>query len=157
MKEIPLTQGKVAIVDDEDYEYLNQWKWCVTDTGYAIRQASRPSKKGIRMHRVIMQTPDGMDTDHINGNKLDNRRCNLRICTRSQNLQNSLAHSNNTSGRKGVSWSTLHQKWVAQIKTNTGYHYLGLFSDIADAVKTYDVAARKYFMEFARPNFQEEK
>jgi hypothetical protein len=113
MKYIQLTQGKVAIVDDEDFERVNQFKWCF-DTGYAARKSGpRKAQVKIWLHRFIMQTPPGMDTDHINGNKLDNRKNNLRICTHSINLNNSKLARNNTTGFQGVSWSKDKKKWRA--------------------------------------------
>jgi len=97
MKEIQLTQNKVALVDDEDFEYLNQFKWCAAKLSgifYAVRNAPRDGKRYMYfMHRVIMQTPDGMQTDHKSGETLDNRRCNLRVCSVMQNGHNSNAAS----------------------------------------------------------------
>ena len=100
MKEIPLTQGKVALVDDEDFEVLKLHKWFVIDQGcginYAVRNTptglKKPRQRCVRMHRVIMGTPNGLETDHINGNGLDNRRENLRILTHQENMQNCAFH-----------------------------------------------------------------
>lgn len=119
MKEINLTQGKKAIVDDDMYEYLSQWKWCYSH-GYAIRQSSRVNGKQhtIWMHRQIMATPKGMETDHIDRNKLNNQYHNLRICTRSQNTMNTGVHVDNTSGFKGVTWHKRKLGWQAQIRVN---------------------------------------
>ena len=151
MKTIELTQGKVTIVDDDDFERLNQWKWRYNTNGYAIRSISRkPGKRTIRMHREIIGTPDGMETDHINCNKLDNRKENLRFCNRSQNEANRFKYNNNTSGRKGICWNKDRQKWVAQIQVNGKGVYLGRFTDIEDAAKAYEKAATEYFGEFAR-------
>jgi len=98
MRTIKLTQGKFAIVDDCDFEWLNQWKWHYS-AGYVV---SKMGGKNIYLHRFILQTPPKMDTDHINHNKLDNRRKNLRVATRSQNKQNTLISRANKSGFKGV-------------------------------------------------------
>src|SRR5687768_11145590 len=97
-KQISLTQGKFATVDDADFDHLNQWKWHFSHYGYARRTTSSRfgRQKFIFMHREIMQAPDGMDVDHINCNKLDNRRQNLRLCTRADNLRNRNKQSNNT-------------------------------------------------------------
>jgi hypothetical protein len=152
MKEIQLTQGKIAIIDDEDYEFLSQWKWCYYKTGYAIRSAYNKETKrrySILMHRVIMHTPDGMDTDHINHNTLDNRKSNLRICTHSQNQMNKHKQSNNTSGHTGVSWHKRNHQWQAQIKLNGKYISLGFHDDIDEAIDAYDMKARELFGEFA--------
>src|SRR4030065_939634 len=106
MKEIKLTKGKVAIVDDEDYDWLMQWKWRINSIGYAMRTVKKNGKaRKIFMHRVILNTPSDMCSDHANHNRLDNRRCNLRICTKQQNQANAPAPKNNRSGGKGVSWN----------------------------------------------------
>jgi hypothetical protein len=153
-KIIPLTQGKEAIVDDDDYEWLNQWKWCFVKTGYAIRGKRRPERGIILMHREIMHTPNGMYTDHINGDKLCNLRCNLRICTASQNIANTNKLQNNTSGYKGVYFEKERNKWVAGIHDKKNRHIkLGRFKNKIDAAKAYDKAAREMFGEFAKTNF----
>ena len=155
MKEIPLTQGKVTLVDDEDFEYLNQWKWYYDNCGYARRSIHVPDQGAILMHRAIVQTPDDMETDHINGNKLDNQRTNLRICTMPQNRRNRRAYANNTSGFKGVVWNMSAKKWEAYIRMNIKRIYLGLFADPAEAARAYDKAATQYYGEFANLNFPE--
>lgn len=148
-KSIPLSQGKITLVDDEDYEYLNQWKWTYTE-GYAFRMARIGSKrKHTKMHRVIMNTPGDMQTDHINGNGLDNRRANLRICTATENKRYSLRRSDNTSGHKGVTWHVGHQKWQARITVDQERIHLGYFTAIEEAVKFYKVAAEAYHGDFA--------
>lgn len=157
-KQISLTQGLFATVDDTDFEFLNQWKWCAhTKDGkkfYAVRSGLRlPFQKTIYMHRVIMNTPDDMDVDHRDGNGLNNTRGNLRNCTNTQNQRNREKLSNNTSGYKGVTWNKEREKWVAQIKVNGKLIRLGRFSKIEDAAHAYDQAAKKYFGEFARTNF----
>jgi hypothetical protein len=158
MKEISLTKGKLALVDDEDFEYLNQWKWYCSPFGYALRSQSRrlPGPRiAIKMHRVVCNTPEDMETDHINGNKLDNRRSNLRACTRSENQHNRNKLVGNTSGFKGVTWHIKSKKWASYIVVNNHQIYLGLFQDIIDAANAYDSSAKKYFGEFARLNFPE--
>ncbi|KKM14674.1 hypothetical protein LCGC14_1703720, partial [marine sediment metagenome] len=101
MKRIPLTQGKFAIVDDDIFDYLSQWKWYAQkdrNTFYALRNVVVKGKaKTIRMHRQILNSKKGQQTDHLNGNGLDNRRCNLRICTRSQQAMNTKKRRNCTS------------------------------------------------------------
>lgn len=157
MKEIQLTQGKVALVDDEDFEYLNQWKWCackISNRFYAIRSYRLNSKKiFIYMHRLITNNNDSkMHTDHKNNNPLDNRRENLRICTNSQNQMNTKVQINNTSGFKGVVWNKIAKKWVAQIKLNNKLKNLGRYINPIDAARAYNAAAIKYHGEFASLN-----
>jgi hypothetical protein len=165
MKEIPLTKGKVAIVDDDDYEYLRQFKWYYADRYAArgqwigdIRYSNGKQKlKTIRMHRVIMNTPGGMETDHINGNKLDNRKENLRICTGVQNRRNRVKYKNNSIGYKGVFIKKKHKNKTfesicAQICVNKKIIHLGTFKTPEEAAKAYNEAAIKYYGEFAQLN-----
>jgi flagellar basal body rod protein FlgC len=105
------------------------------------------------MHRLIMNTPDGMDTDHINSNGLDNRRQNLRICTHAENLANRKKQISNTSGYKGVSWDKSCKKWAANISICGKYKKLGRFTDLVEAARAYDAAAKEVYGEFAKPNF----
>lgn len=135
MAKIKLTQDKYAIVDDADFEWLNQWKWKLNWNGYACRNA-RADGRYVKtyMHRLINATPTGQDTDHINRNKLDNRRSNLRDATRSQNNFNMLPSVANTSGTKGVSWSKQRNSWRAYIKIAGRQVYLGRFKDKQDAI-----------------------
>lgn len=158
MEEILLTRGKVALVDDEDYEWLNQYKWSANYIGgkfYAVRSGPRPQKETIYLHRVVMGTPKGMDVDHINGDGLDNRRSNLRLSTHTENLQNQRKRPNNTSGFKGVSWKKQDGKWRARITVNGKAVALGHFDDLEEAALAYDKAAIEHFGEFARLNFPE--
>jgi len=150
MKEIQLTQGKVTIVDDDMYDYLNQWKWYYNGR-YAQRQQwmGNGKEKNIHMSRLIMNAPDDMQVDHINHDKLDNRRSNLRICTGSQNCANTRKHSTNISGIKGVSWDKINNKWVARMSYQRKYINLGRYTNLDDAAEAYANGAKKYFGEFA--------
>ena len=151
-KSIPLTRGKSALVDDEDFEWLNQWKW-YCNHGYAVRKSSNlPGKqKMIFMHREILQTPDDMESDHINRDRQDNRRENLRVCTTAENQHNAKIRSDNTSGFKGVSFNRHTEKWEARIG-NGNRIYLGLFDSLDDAVHVYNKAARELYGKFV-PSF----
>lgn len=150
MKTIQLTQNKITIIDDEDFELISQYKWY-----YGNRYALSGSKiKGkqctVYMHRLVMNAQEGDEVDHINLDKLDNRKLNLRFCTRSGNMQNSKKHKNNTSGHKGVYWNKYAKKWRAQIVLNYKLIYLGYFKNIEDAVDAYAKASKKYHKEFGR-------
>ena len=145
-KSIPLTKGFFAIVDDEDFDKLNIFKWYYISNRYAARWNG---KENICMHREIMNTPDKMETDHINGNGLDNRKENLRICTTSENAKNRKGHG--TSKYLGVSWSKKRKKWIAQININGKVKFLGRFDSEVLAAEIYDQYAIKNHKDFARP------
>lgn len=156
VKQIPLTQGKFAIVDDADYEHLMQWKWCFHK--YAMRTEhlgmfnGKKKQKWIGMHSFIMDTPNGMQTDHINGNKLDNRRANLRMCSSAENKRNRPKYSNGLSKFKGVMRIKNSDKWKASICVNSKPFYLGLFKNEYDAAQAYNFAAYEFYGEFANFN-----
>lgn len=155
MKQIPLTQGKFAIVDDDMFDYLSQWKWQCVSVGYAQRRTGSilGKRTWIYMHRQIMNAPKTLEVDHINGNKLDNRRENLRLCTRAQNRRNNNMQMNNVSGFKGVSWAKRDQKWRAKIRVDGRTIHIGNFEDPKEAARAYDAKARELHGEFARTNF----
>lgn len=136
MKKIPLTQGKFALVDDGDFEELTRWKWWFDATnGYACRTVWKKSK--VYMHRQVLDTPKGKYTDHINHNKLDNRKHNLRICSQSINMHNSRKLTGKYSTYKGVSWNKNRKRWFAQITCNYKHINLGYFNDEKTAHSAY--------------------
>jgi len=150
MKKIKLNKGEYALVDDEDFKYLNQWKWFLRDTGYAVRTDYRRlgfkkyKMKRIYMHRVVNDTPDNLQTDHINRNKLDNRASNLRTVTNQQNAFNASLNKANNSGTKGVCWSENRNKWCAYIHIDNKAIPLGRFINIKDAIKARKKAELVY-------------
>ena len=150
MKYIKLTKDKFAIVNDEDYEKVNQHKWCYDCLDYAVRNKGQSKKQ--RMQNFILNPPIGFIIDHINGNGLDNRRNNLRIATQSQNRANSIINKNNTSGHRGVYWYKPYNKWMVMIMVNYKQIFLGYHIDKLKAVRIYNKSAIKYFGEFAKLN-----
>ena len=147
---IKLTRGGHTIVDGSDFKYLSQFNWHKNHYGYAVRSVSGGRK--ILMHREIMDTPKGLDTDHINHNPLDNRKVNLRVCEHGQNQANHTIQKNNTSGFKGVYWHNQRQKWWARLQYKGKQRSLGLYSDKIDAAKAYNRGAIQYFGEYANLN-----
>jgi hypothetical protein len=141
---IPLTRGQFAIVDDEDFEFLAQWKWHALKqpkTHYAARTVKIEGRKTtIWMHRLINGTPDGSLTDHINGDGLDNRRENLRSVTHQDNMINCARHVSGSSRFRGVSWHIRQGCWIAQITVDRKNIYLGRFSTELAAHEAYTAA-----------------
>ena len=157
-KEIPLSTqkrrnsqnlGLVALVDDEDYDWLSQWNWSAVSThrrngGYAMRR-DNVTGKTILMHRMILKASDGGEVDHINGNGLDNRRCNLRLVTPQQNRRNRSTGRNNQTGYKGVTFDKKSGRWVMSFRV--------VFDSAEEAARVYDQLAAAVFGEHAKTNF----
>ncbi len=152
MRRIRLTQGKYTLIDNEDFERLNLQKWYFHSTGYAVRTDNK-NKKGIYLHRFILNTSKKIETDHINGNKLDNRKSNLRVCTMMQNRKNRRKQCGVYSNYKGVYWSKGSKKWFVSITSNKKRFYLGLFKNKIKAAIAYDKKSLEVHREFAKPNF----
>ena len=160
-KEIKLTRGMVAVVDDDDYDWLSKWSWCAhkhKGKYYAergIRERGTCFQKTIRMNREILSAPDCFQVDHIDGDSLNNQKHNLRVCTDSQNKFNRGVSKRNKSGYKGVHWNAQRKKWCASIQENKNKFVLGFFEESVDAAKAYDEAAKKHHGRFAVLNFPE--
>jgi len=161
MIKIPLYSKKyselVALIDDEDFDLINQYHWNLRwypsqktfyALGYVLGTRSR-----IRMHRLILSVPFGMDIDHRDHNGLNNQKSNIRICTRSQNMANVRKHKG-VSRFKGVSWFKRDKKWQSSIMLNQKSIHLGLFDNEIDAAKIYDGKAIELFGEYANTNFE---
>lgn len=154
---IPLSAGKFAIVDTEDFEYLNQWKWSYSGAGYARRVVQKNNNQtNIYMHRLISKTPARMVTDHINGDKLDNRKSNLRVCNHAQNIRNHKLQINNTSGFIGVS-KTKGGRWRAYSGSRNKVQHLGVFDSSVEAAKARDEYVSVHYNGFEVLNFNKEK
>ena len=165
MKIISLTRGLQTIVDDEDYDFLMQWKWRAlkakrkktTQVWYAYRTTSRPNRKSVYMHREVMirsGIENPQQCDHEDSNGLNNQRKNLRHATASQNRWNMRKRTGCSSQFKGVYWHKKTKAWMARIAQFGKYHYLGLFNNESDAAKAYNDAALRLFGDFANLNSQ---
>lgn len=154
---IPLTRGLSAIVDDSDFAELNALKWHAAGNGYAVR--SQRVKNGndlkIFMHKVLLNAAPGQLVDHKDGDKLNNRRSNLRLADRAGNSMNRRRGRDNTTGLKGIVRRSRvgGTRWEASIRVNYKLVYLGMFEDRLAAAMAYDEAAKKLHGDFARPNF----
>ena len=154
MKEIILTQGRVALVDDEDFEELSRYQWCAAKNRnkfYAHRKErdSQGKRYSVYMHREVLKTPHDMHTDHIDGDGLNNMRANLRICTIAENQRNRGKQSNSTSKFKGVTWQKVSNKWRARITVNGKKKHIGCYVTAEEAYRAYCEAAKKYHGGFA--------
>jgi hypothetical protein len=157
VKEVFLTRGYVALVDDEDYGNVMRYRWYVLKarkcrrTPYATRKGKRGETPIVSMHRHILGNR-WPEIDHINGNGLDNRRSNLRPCNRSQNLANSRDRDRKWSHYRGVTFCEESGRWHAQLQYRGKHRHLGTFLCEEDAAAAYDLAARRYFGDFAVTN-----
>lgn len=170
MKEIELTQGKVAIVDDEDFDLVNRFKWyalCSGNTWYAVRKQTKKetlqkmwvdkkdTRQLIHMHRFVMGMPSKVMVDHKNHNGLDNRKENLRLATNAENQHNRKISTNNKSGYKGVSYNRTDRVWIASIRNNGIRENLGRFKSPEEANMAYISAAIRIHGEFILENNNE--
>jgi hypothetical protein len=158
VKEIPLTQGQVALVDDCDFEWIMGYNWFAdydqhTKGWYAATNiGSRPNRTLLLMHRLIMDAQPGQRVDHVDHEGLHNNRGNLRFCSNSQNLANMRMMVTNTSGFKGVTFHRRDKVWQAQIKVNGKFMYIGSYHTAGEAADAYDKHALLYNGVFALTN-----
>ena len=159
MRKIPLTKGKYALIDDEDFEQLNRFRWAVQKGGntfYAVRHARIKYRRcGLLMHRAILglEYKDGVHTDHIDGNGLNNQRSNIRMCTQQQNLFNRKSNKGSSSKYKGIYWDAKKQRWRCRIVIDGEQIHIGTFKSEILAAKAYDEKAKELHGEFAKLNF----
>lgn len=157
MKKIHLSglrgKGKFALVDDEDYSELIKYRWMITSKGYAVRYICENNTViCILMHRMLLNPPHKMVVDHIDNDKLNNCRNNLRVVTIAENIRRMSCNRKNTKLYKGVWYVKTARKWVAAIKVNYVSHHLGRFNNPEDAARAYNEAAKKYFGKFVTLN-----
>lgn len=147
---VTLTRGLEAIIDAADVPLVEGRNWCALVQRHGAYAVAKGEKSLMRMHRIIARAPDGMEVDHVSGDGLDNRQCNLRLATASQNRCNARLRSNNTSGFKGVTWDKYNRKWRAQIKWQGQVQYLGCYADKMEAQSAYAAASEKIHGAFGR-------
>lgn len=154
MKELSLTQGKIALVDDSDYDWLSLTPWYYSGPGYAARDFTRNKEKiSVYMHRLILNVTDDKEVDHIDGNKLNNTRGNLRVCSREENACNLKNRNGGTSKYKGVYWDGSRGYYRVEINSKTyGDYYVGAFYSEDEAGLAYNLVARSLHGEFANIN-----
>jgi hypothetical protein len=154
MKKIAVGKNKFALIDNDHFEKISRWSWHISG-GYVVR-TGRKKVSGVwkqfpvYLHRLIVGAKKGEVVDHANRNKLDNRGTNLRRCTQSDNLANSVRRKNNKSGYKGVIWDKTGKKWRAGFMKNGRWTHLGMFKSKIAAARNYKEALRTAFGEFAR-------
>lgn len=161
MKQLMLQNGGFALVDDEDYKELSKYKWYADyrPRSCYIRRMERrntpegPRQRYVYLHRQIMQPPPGMQVDHINSDATDNRRENLRICTRSQNNQNARRRVDSKHSYKGV-WITKGGKYASRIRNGNKRVHIGVYDNEVLAAKAYDQKAKELFGAYAKLNFE---
>jgi len=157
---LELSQGGKALVDEEDYSRVARYKWRRINKGglrYAVHSFRRGPEetKNIYLHRMLLQLPAGrerLEVDHINGNGLDNRKANLRICSRSENMMNQRPRHGLSSSYKGVWWHKRAEKWYSGIMVGKKNFHIGCFIEEEEAARAYNVAAQEHFGDFARLN-----
>ncbi len=158
MKQIKLSQGKFALVDDEDYDSLSENKWCAIRAYdgkrvYSMRTQTKPIRKVILMHREILSPPSGLMVDHVDGDGLNNQRSNLRVCTNAENQWNRGKSVFNSTGFKGVTYHKRSGVYQAQIRYMGKSIYIGSFETPEEAAEAYDNYAVNLHGDFSVTNF----
>jgi hypothetical protein len=157
--QVPLTRGLCCLIDESDIDAIRQTCWTAKRTTggwYAHGLLGRGTSGKwcyVAMHELLLRIDDGINVDHINGNGIDNRRCNLRPCSQQENCMNRIRRCDSSSQYKGVGWYPKYSKWFAKIQCGDAKEFLGYFASEVDAAVAYDSAARRLFGEFARLNF----
>jgi len=146
---VPLTRGAYAVVDTASVPVISSYLWSCNSHGYACARVGRAR---LLMHRLLTVAPSGVEVDHANADRADNRLANLRLCDRTQNQQNRRLNTSSKSGYKGVSWHKGRGRWAARIMASGRAVSLGYFDDASDAARAYDDACVRLFGAFARPN-----
>lgn len=152
MKYIKLYHGELVKVDNDDFDKLNQYKWHLCAYGYAERSKYFPeSQKSIqvKMHREIMGFPKDLEVDHINQDRLDNRKENLRLVTKSQNGMNRGPTKKNKSGYKGIHWDEINKKWSVHVNANKKMVFFGRYKSLKEAIIACNKARSVYHGEYA--------
>lgn len=161
MKEILLSKGFAAIIDDDDFERVSKFKWYTRSNGgskfYAATGTPGDSNKKIYLHRFILEAPSNLQVDHINGNTMDNRKENLRLCTIQENLRNKKASGQYKGAIYAGKGRDLAKPWSARISHEGKNLYLGYYATAEEAAKAYDKAAKELYGEFAQLNFKEKE
>lgn len=157
MRTIELGRGYTTVVDEDDYDKLSQYNWSVDERSHTTYVKRSVYEGGIRtgteiMHRLIMDAPEDMQVDHINGDGLDNRKENLRLCSQKQNLMNKRSVVDSSSKHKGVCWDKGSSKWRAYIQVDKKKKHLGYYTDELAAASAYNEAAKEHFGEYAKVN-----
>lgn len=147
-----IIKNKKCLIDKEDLNKYSGSHWHVSKGYLFVSRKIKDKWVNVPISRLIMNAPENLEVDHINRNKLDNRKENLRLATTSQNHANKPKQSNNTSGYKGIHWRKNRNKWIATIQVNKNRKYLGCSSDIKEVVKIYNEAAKSYFGNYAYLN-----
>jgi len=156
MKKILTKQGNEILVDDIEYTHLSRFNWRLNAYGEVVAEKYPNGRENKRVHykmgRLVAKTPKGLTVDHINGNKLDNRKENLRNCTLYENNLNKDKRRHNTTGFKGVDFFKQYQKYRARVRYDKKEYHLGYFDNAEDAAKAYNIKALELHGEFARLN-----